>query len=216
MFFPRLLVIIITIPEHSSIIPINDLRSEKGNFSDDEISLRCSLASLFRLIDMEGWAKSIYNLITVIILTAPLICVRLSWTLISQLRISSAKNHYYVNPFGLLYHEITASSLIKIDSTGNIVDTGCTVLGINKRNWAMHEAIYNNRKDVNCIVQLSLPDVVAVSYRWCLGGFEIVFRFGIIVEYRIDYDEFIYWRTRFDWLLLFINATQNTEWTIDK
>ena len=35
------------------------------HYSEEEASLRCSLASLFRLIDMEGWAKSIYNLITV-------------------------------------------------------------------------------------------------------------------------------------------------------
>jgi len=132
--------------KHSSIIPVNDLRPDKMHYTEEEASLRCSLASLFRLIDMEGWAKSIYNLIT----------FRLS-------TIDNNSNNYFINPFGLLYHEITGGSLVKINSNGDIIDSGCTVLGINKKNWAMHECIYNARKDITCMVQLSLPDVVAVS-----------------------------------------------------
>ncbi|CAH8831728.1 unnamed protein product [Trichobilharzia szidati] len=125
-------------------IPINDLRGEEAAaYHREDCVLRRSLAALYRLIDMRGWTHSIYNHISA--------------------RCTTNPNHFLINPFGLLYHEIQASSLVKIDANGNIVDQGSSVLGVNKAGWTLHSALHSTRKDVNCIIHVHLPDVIAVS-----------------------------------------------------
>ncbi|CAJ0569497.1 unnamed protein product, partial [Mesorhabditis spiculigera] len=54
-----------------------------------------------------------------------------------------------INPFGLLYHEITASSLIKVDLDGQILDPGTTKLGINEAAFTLHSALHSAREDGN-------------------------------------------------------------------
>ncbi|CAH8439354.1 unnamed protein product [Schistosoma turkestanicum] len=125
-------------------IPINDLRGEEAAaYSREDCVLRRSLAALYRLIDMRGWTHSIYNHISA--------------------RCTTNPNHFLINPFGLLYHEIQASSLVKIDVNGNIIDQGSSVLGVNKAGWTLHSALHSARKSVNCIVHVHLADVIAVS-----------------------------------------------------
>ncbi|KAL3313281.1 Alpha-adducin [Cichlidogyrus casuarinus] len=123
-------------------IPINDLRgNEAALFTREERLLRCRLASLYRLLDLYGWTQSIYN----------------------HISVRCSKDHFLINPFGLLYHEVQASSLVKIDGNGNVVDPGTTVLGINKAGWTLHSALHAYRPEVDCIVHVHLPDVIAVS-----------------------------------------------------
>ncbi|KAH8853261.1 Alpha-adducin [Schistosoma japonicum] len=125
-------------------IPINDLRGEEAAaYHREDCVLRRSLAALYRLIDMRGWTHSIYNHISA--------------------RCTTNPNQFLINPFGLLYHEIQASSLVKIDASGNIIDQGSSVLGVNKAGWTLHSALHSARKDVNCIIHVHLPDVIAVS-----------------------------------------------------
>ncbi|CAH8455172.1 unnamed protein product [Schistosoma rodhaini] len=125
-------------------IPINDLRGEEAaTYPREDCVLRRSLAALYRLIDMRGWTHSIYNHISA--------------------RCTTNPNHFLINPFGLLYHEIQASSLVKIDANGNIVDQGSSVLGVNKAGWTLHSALHSARKDINCIIHVHLADVIAVS-----------------------------------------------------
>ncbi|CAI2724705.1 unnamed protein product [Schistosoma spindalis] len=125
-------------------IPINDLRGEEAAaYPREDCVLRRSLAALYRLIDMRGWTHSIYNHISA--------------------RCTTNPNHFLINPFGLLYHEIQASSLVKIDANGNIVDQGSSVLGVNKAGWTLHSALHSARKDINCIIHVHLADVIAVS-----------------------------------------------------
>ncbi|KAA3681496.1 adducin [Paragonimus westermani] len=126
------------------IIPVNDLRGEvASSYSRNECVLRRSLASLYRLIDVRGWTHSIYNHISA--------------------RSPDNPRHFLINPFGLLYHEIQASSLVKIDEDGNVVQQGSTVLGVNKAGWMLHSALHAGRPDVNCIIHVHMPDVIAVS-----------------------------------------------------
>ncbi|KAK4472551.1 hypothetical protein MN116_003793 [Schistosoma mekongi] len=125
-------------------IPINDLRGEEAAaYHREDCVLRRSLAALYRLIDMRGWTHSIYNHISA--------------------RCTTNPNQFLINPFGLLYHEIQASSLVKVDASGNIIDQGSSVLGVNKAGWTLHSALHSARKDVNCIIHVHLPDVIAVS-----------------------------------------------------
>ena len=80
----------------SCVIPINDIRGvDNIAYAKGEKLLRCKLAALYRIIDLFGWSQNIYNHIT--------------------LRVSHDQDHFLINPFGMLYHEITASSLVKID-----------------------------------------------------------------------------------------------------
>lgn len=128
----------------SSLIPINDIRGLEGmGYTKQEKVLRCKLAAAYRLVDMFGWGQSIYNHIT--------------------LRISQDTEHFLLNPFGMLYNEITASSLVKVDMQGNVVENGTTNFGVNVAGFMLHSAIHANRPDLKCIIHIHTPNVVAVS-----------------------------------------------------
>lgn len=68
-----------------------------------------------------------------------------------------------INPFGALYSEITASSLVKIDGKGEILDAGSTCFGINKAGYVIHSAVHRARKDVKCVIHVEETSTVAVS-----------------------------------------------------
>ena len=68
-----------------------------------------------------------------------------------------------INPFGLLYSEITASSLVKIDTEGETLDGGSTNFGINKAGFVIHSAVHQGRKDAKCAIHVHEPSTVAVS-----------------------------------------------------
>ncbi|CAL8086557.1 unnamed protein product [Calicophoron daubneyi] len=128
----------------NGVIPINDLRGgDVTLYSRKERSLRCKLASVYRLIDLFGWNTSIYNHVTA--------------------RIGRNHEHFLINPFGLLYHEITASSLVKVDSKGQVLDPGSTVLGMNPNTWMLHSAVHSARADVRCIIHIDTPATIAIS-----------------------------------------------------
>lgn len=79
------------------------------------------------------------------------------------MRISQEQEHFLINPFGLLYGEVTAGSLVKVDMQGNTIDRGNTALGINKAGFILHASIHAARPDLRCIVHTHVPSVVAVS-----------------------------------------------------
>lgn len=128
----------------SSVMPIADIRgSDSMRYAKGEKLLRCKLAALYRIIDLKDWSQGIYNHITI--------------------RISQDTQHLLLNPFGLLYNEVTASSLIKMDMQGNVIDQGSTNLGLNVTGIMLHTAIHEGRPDLRCIIHLHNPACVAVS-----------------------------------------------------
>jgi adducin len=66
-----------------------------------------------------------------------------------------------------MYHEVTGSSLVKVDIAGNIIDPGSTTYGINRAGYTLHSAIHKARPDIKCIVHLHTPAVAAVSAMKC-------------------------------------------------
>ena len=72
-------------------------------------------------------------------------------------------DNFLINPFGLMYHEITASSLVKVDMLGQVVDPGTTTYSPNVAGLTLHSAIHHCRPDAKCIVHIHNADVVAVS-----------------------------------------------------
>ena len=69
---------------------------------------------------------------------------------------------FLINPFGLLYREITASSLVKVDAEGEILDGGSTNFGINNAGFVIHSAVHMARKDAKCAIHVHEPSCVAV------------------------------------------------------
>ncbi|CAK5017149.1 unnamed protein product [Meloidogyne enterolobii] len=72
-----------------------------------------------------------------------------------------------INPFGLLYNEVTASSLIKLSLSGDVIDQGSTNLGVNQAAYVLHSAIHEARPDVHCVIHLHTAVVAAVSAMKC-------------------------------------------------
>ncbi|XP_058428441.1 alpha-adducin isoform X9 [Marmota monax] len=130
------------------VTPVNDLRgSDSIAYDKGEKLLRCKLAAFYRLADLFGWSQLIYNHITT--------------------RVNSEQEHFLIVPFGLLYSEVTASSLVKINLQGDIVDRGSTNLGVNQAGFTLHSAVYAARPDVKCVVHIHTPAGAAVSAMKC-------------------------------------------------
>jgi adducin len=127
------------------VIPINDIRGmESMGYEKGEKILRCKLAATFRLLDMFGLnANGINNMVTA--------------------RLNSNEEQFLVNPYGLLYHEVTASSLNKVDMQGALIEQGTTNFGINNSIFSMHAAIHAARPDIRCIIGVLHSAVVAIS-----------------------------------------------------
>ncbi|XP_044757929.1 protein hu-li tai shao isoform X2 [Coccinella septempunctata] len=128
----------------SCVLPINDIRGvEAMSYGKGEKILRCKLAAVYRLIDLCGWNQGISSLITA--------------------RLNQDEEQFLVNPYGMLYHEITASSLIKVDMQANVVEQGTTNFSVNISSFSLHGAIHAARPDIKCIIHIHTPSVVAIS-----------------------------------------------------
>lgn len=126
------------------VLPINDIRGvESIGYSKGEKILRCKLGASFRLLDAFGWANGLGTQITA--------------------RLKVDQELFLVNPFGLLFHEVTASSLIKVDMQGNVVEQGTTNFGVNKNNFIIHSVVHAARPDIRCAIYLGCNPVVAIS-----------------------------------------------------
>jgi ribulose-5-phosphate 4-epimerase/fuculose-1-phosphate aldolase len=112
----------------------------KDRVSPDEWQVRQELACAYRLFDHFGWHELIYNHITV--------------------RVPGEKGHFLINPFGLMYREVTASNLVKIDIDGKVV------LGdhpVNRAGFVIHSAIHRARKDAHAVAHTHTTAGQAVS-----------------------------------------------------
>ncbi len=107
----------------------------------DEWKLRCELAAAYRIFDYFGWTLLIYGHLTV--------------------RIPGPERHFLINPFGLLYQEVTASNLVKIDIDGNIISPSDYL--VNPAGWVIHSAIHEARHDAQCVMHQHTPGGMAVA-----------------------------------------------------
>ena len=110
-------------------------------FSDEEWNARVELAAAYRIFDMLGWTELIYNHIS--------------------LRVPGPETHFLINPYGMMFEEITASSLVKIDLGGNKVSE--SPYGINPAGFTIHSAVHEARHDAHCVLHLHTSAGVAVS-----------------------------------------------------
>ena len=118
----------------------------KDEVSAAEWQTRVELAACYRLVDHFGMTDLIYNHITA--------------------RIPGTE-HLLINLYGLLYKEITASSLVKITLDGEIVAKPDTDYGINKSGYVIHGCIHRARPDVACIIHTHTRAGMAVAAMQC-------------------------------------------------
>ena len=124
-----------------------DFKSIRDEVGPDEWQARLDLAACYRLVDRFGMTDLTYNHITA--------------------RIPGGDDHLLINLYGLLYKEITASSLVKIDVEGNVVWKPNTDYGLNVSGYVIHGAIHKARPDAKCIIHTHTRAGIAVSAMAC-------------------------------------------------
>src|SRR5436190_6018576 len=113
----------------------------RSNLSRVEWDLRVQLAAAYRVADHLGWSELIYTHISA--------------------RIPGRDHHFLINPYGLRFDEVTASSLVKIDVEGNPV--GPQIHKANKAGFIIHSAIHMARLDAGCVWHMHTLAGMAVS-----------------------------------------------------
>lgn len=111
-------------------------------YTKEEWHVRKELAAAYQLVAHYGWDDLVFTHLSA--------------------RVPGPEHHFLINPYGLLFEEITASSLVKVDQEGNIVDAHAKH-SINPAGFTIHSAVHMARKDAQAVLHLHAPDGVAVS-----------------------------------------------------
>lgn len=115
--------------------------SVHSQVSDEEWQTRVDLAACYRLIAMYGWDDLVFTHISA--------------------RVPGPDEHFLINAYGLLFEEMTASSLVKVDLSGDkVMDTPYFV---NPAGFTIHSAVHEARADVGCVLHTHTRAGVAVS-----------------------------------------------------
>jgi ribulose-5-phosphate 4-epimerase/fuculose-1-phosphate aldolase len=115
--------------------------SLKEVVSAEEWQLRVDLAAAYRLVALYGWSDLIFTHISA--------------------RIPGPEHHFLINPYGLMFDEITASSLVKIDQSCNKLHD--TPFPVNPAGFTIHSCIHDARADVGCVLHTHSRAGVGVS-----------------------------------------------------
>ncbi len=122
---------------------MNDDRGQR--FSPEvtaaERQQRIDLAACYRLIAAFGWDDLVFTHVSA--------------------RVPGPEHHFLINPYGMMFGEITASSLVKVDLQGRKVDD--SPYDVNPAGFTIHSAVHAARDDANCVIHVHSLDGVAVS-----------------------------------------------------
>jgi ribulose-5-phosphate 4-epimerase/fuculose-1-phosphate aldolase len=121
------------------------LPSLKHVVSEDEWKLRVNLAACYRLVAMYGWSDLIFTHISAKLPES----------------VSGKDHHFLINPYGLMFDEITASSLLKIDLQGKQINESSFY--VNHAGFVIHSTIHEARHDAVCVLHTHSRAGVAVS-----------------------------------------------------
>lgn len=124
-----------------STTPMAKSASVREQVSEQEWQARVDLAAAYRLVAHYGWDDLIFTHISA--------------------RVPATDHHFLINPYGLMFEEITASSLVKIDLDGKIVLESPHV--INPAGFTIHSAVHAAREDALCVIHLHTDYGIAVS-----------------------------------------------------
>ncbi|EHP39717.1 class II aldolase/adducin [Cupriavidus basilensis OR16] len=126
------------------------ISSMRDQCTDAEWQARVDLAACYRLVELYGMADMMANHISA--------------------RVPGEDGAFLINAYGMMYEEITASSLIKVDHAGKILakpDFGALNYGINKAGYVIHSAVHEARPEVACVIHTHSWASMAVSSLDC-------------------------------------------------
>ena len=125
---------------------IKVVKSVREQVSAEEWQTRVDLAACYRLVALYGYTEMIANHIS---------C-----------RVPGTHDHFLINPYGMLYEEIDASCLIKVDCNGNTL-FNASDYHVNAAGFVIHSAVHMARHDVDCVAHTHTPAGMAVSAMEC-------------------------------------------------
>ena len=137
-----------------------------GAISEAERRLRVDLAAAYRLAHLHGWTDVIYTHISV--------------------RLHGPEPHFLINPFGLGFDEITASSLIRIDGEGRKLSD--SPYPVNGAGFVIHSAVHMARPDAHCVMHLHNDAGMALAM--CGEGLLPLSQHAMMFYDRIGYHEY--------------------------
>jgi ribulose-5-phosphate 4-epimerase/fuculose-1-phosphate aldolase len=122
-----------------------NIPSLKNKVSEQEWQLRCDLAAAYRLVALYGWSDLVFTHITA--------------------RIPGPEHHFLINPYGLMFDEITASSLIRVDKDCNKISESS--FPVNPAGFVIHSAVHEVREDAQCVLHTHTRAGVGVAAQKC-------------------------------------------------
>src|SRR2546423_4924871 len=139
------------------------LKELASDMTEAEWNQRVNLAACYRLIAHYGWDDLVDTHISA--------------------RVPGPEHHFLINPYGLMFDEITASSLVKVDLDGNQLTE--SPYSINPAGFTIHSAIHEVREDAGCVLHLHTPDGTAVAS--CMEGLLPLNQTAKIVTFDLAY-----------------------------
>ncbi|MFC3674417.1 class II aldolase/adducin family protein [Ferrovibrio xuzhouensis] len=113
----------------------------RNSCSEAEWQTRVDLAACYRLVALYGWDDLVFTHISA--------------------RVPGGHDHFLVNRYGLMFEEMTASSLVKVGLDGTVIDDDPK--SINPAGFTIHSAVHEARPDAGCVIHLHTNAGVAVS-----------------------------------------------------
>ena len=122
-------------------VPPLEVVSLAGRVDDAEWRTRVELAAAYRLVALFGWDDLVFTHISA--------------------RVPGRHDEFLINPYGLLFEEITASSLVRVDAAGNKLDD--SAYPVNPAGFTIHSAVHAARHDAQCVLHIHSLNGIAVS-----------------------------------------------------
>jgi ribulose-5-phosphate 4-epimerase/fuculose-1-phosphate aldolase len=155
-----------TLRQEDPMSTLHQIKSRHGEVSDAEWQTRVDLAAAYRLVALFGWDDLVFTHITA--------------------RVPGADNEFLINPYGLMFEEITASSLVKIDTAGHKLDD--SPFPVNPAGFTIHSAIHAARHDAQCVLHTHSINGIAVSAQQ--GGVLPLSQHSIFVLSSLAYHDY--------------------------
>lgn len=145
---------------------VADPRTVRERVTPEEWTIRVNLAAAYRIVAHYGWDDLIFTHISA--------------------RVPGPVEHFLINPYGLLFEEMTASSLVKVDLDGTVIDP--TPYPMNQAGFTIHSAVHAARNDVGCVMHLHTRDGVAVAAH--AEGLLPLNQIALVVNADVGYHEY--------------------------
>jgi ribulose-5-phosphate 4-epimerase/fuculose-1-phosphate aldolase len=140
--------------------------NRRGDVSDVEWRTRVDLAAAYRMVAMFGWDDLVFTH--------------------NSARVPGTEGEFLINPYGCMFEEITASSLVRVDATGAKLDD--SPFEVNPAGFVIHSAVHGARPDVGCVLHTHTVNGIAVSAQ--AGGVLPLSQQSIFVLASLGYHDY--------------------------